>query len=87
MSDRKGTRYSTKGDKTCDVTIPEFRKKSNTTSWESLNKKIKKDPKLFAKFSKVMVAIVYDVHVLCSYLGYQTGHIIYGISESSYKAC
>ena len=80
MSDRKGTRYSTEGDMTCDVTIPEFGEKNSTTSWESLNKQIKKDPKLFAKFPKVMVAIVYYFHVLCSYLGYQTRHVIHGIS-------
>ena len=80
MSDRKGTRYSIEGDMTCDVTIPEFKDKINITSWESLNKQIKKDTKLFAKFPKVNAAIVCDFHGPYPYLGYQTVHVIYGIS-------
>ena len=65
ISDRKGTRYSEEGDRTCDVTIPELKERRRTTSWESLNKQIKKDSKVFGQFPKVCCLLLFLRKCLC----------------------
>ena len=48
------TTHGGNGDTTCDVKIPELKGKRQTEFWETLDKMLKEDSKLFSKYKKVL---------------------------------
>ena len=53
----KETEETTNGDTTCDVKIPELKGKRQTEFWETLEKMLKEDSKLFSKYKKVLLSL------------------------------
>ena len=80
IKETNGTAYSSRGDTTCDVNIPEFKAKKKIASWEALDKKFSEEynQNLLHKFPKVPG--INNTFAFCIFTsessGYKTAYIM-----------